>query len=235
MCGECNWVEKPKKVFFTADTHFFHRNIIDYCSRGFGSAEEMNEDIIRRWNEVVATGDLVYHIGDFGMANANRLGTIRARLNGRIILVLGNHDYNFSKKKWLEVVGVDEVVDKVDYEEFTLNHLPVLDSVDPLSLDRWLLCGHIHNLWRVKGRQLNVGVDVQGFYPITIEQVRAQVRAAEEERQKVVTATRNQKIGSRYNLDNGIAVEDPNGTHVLVSLSDGQENLRWMKHEDTPA
>jgi calcineurin-like phosphoesterase family protein len=55
------------KVFFTSDTHFNHANIISYCSRPFSSADEMNREIIARWNAVVGPEDTVYHLGDFAM------------------------------------------------------------------------------------------------------------------------------------------------------------------------
>ncbi len=53
------------KVFFIGDTHFGHANIIKYCKRPFSSAQEMNEMLIKYWNETVEPSDTVYHVGDF--------------------------------------------------------------------------------------------------------------------------------------------------------------------------
>ena len=53
-------------VFFTADTHFGHYNIMRYIDRPFKSVDEMNNTIITNWNKVVSKSDRVYHLGDFG-------------------------------------------------------------------------------------------------------------------------------------------------------------------------
>jgi hypothetical protein len=54
-----------KNIYFTADTHFNHANIISFCQRPFASVAEMNEALIAKWNARVGEGDLVYHLGDF--------------------------------------------------------------------------------------------------------------------------------------------------------------------------
>ena len=52
------------KVFFTSDLHFGHANVIRFDGRPFEAVEEMNEELIRRWNAKVDKGDLVYVLGD---------------------------------------------------------------------------------------------------------------------------------------------------------------------------
>src|SRR6056300_578004 len=94
-----------KNRFFISDTHFDHANILtftDYAGkpvREFDSVEAMNEAMIERWNAVVKPGDTVYHLGD--VAIAKRGLTHLARLNGRKILVKGNHDI-FKLKDYVE-------------------------------------------------------------------------------------------------------------------------------------
>ena len=75
------------KIFYTADSHYNHFNIIEYCKRPFTTAEEMNETLIARWNEVVTPDDEVRHLGDFGFGSMSSLMNIRERLNGRIYLI----------------------------------------------------------------------------------------------------------------------------------------------------
>jgi len=77
--------------FFTADTHFNHKNIIEYCKRPFKDIDEMNNELIKRWNETVSEEDTVFHLGDFSFRG---YWTFRNKLNGKIILLRGNHDNN---------------------------------------------------------------------------------------------------------------------------------------------
>ena len=52
------------KVFFTGDLHFGHENVIAFDRRPFATVEEMDAELIRRWNNKVGKGDLVYLLGD---------------------------------------------------------------------------------------------------------------------------------------------------------------------------
>src|SRR5574344_1137749 len=81
------------RVFVTSDTHFSHTNIIKYCNRPFANAAEMNETLIKRWNSCVNPNDVVIHCGDFALDPSSDMDTIVPRLNGRIVLILGNHDH----------------------------------------------------------------------------------------------------------------------------------------------
>jgi len=78
-------------IFFIADTHWNHSNIIQYCNRPFSNVEEMNKTMIDKWNAKVKTDDIVYHLGDFGFGD---IRSIIKQLNGKIILIVGSHDKN---------------------------------------------------------------------------------------------------------------------------------------------
>lgn len=60
-------------IFYIADTHFNHSNIIGFDNRPFSSVEEMNETLIHNWNSVVKHGDQVYILGDFCWSRCNCL------------------------------------------------------------------------------------------------------------------------------------------------------------------
>ena len=83
---------KGEKLFFTADTHFNHTNILKFCNRPFNSVEQMNETLIDNWNRVVGKDDTVFHLGDFCLGGAAEWTKLLDRLNGKIYLILGNHD-----------------------------------------------------------------------------------------------------------------------------------------------
>lgn len=79
-------------IWVTSDCHFNHRNIIDYCNRPYSNCEEMNEALIRNWNERVQPRDTVIVVGDMFMGSPDTIDDIVPRLNGSIYLVDGNHD-----------------------------------------------------------------------------------------------------------------------------------------------
>jgi calcineurin-like phosphoesterase family protein len=77
--------------FFTSDEHFWHNNILKYCpKRGHATVEEMNWDMVAKWNAVVKPEDEVYCLGDFSMSL--RGAAMRQHLNGTVYLIPGNHD-----------------------------------------------------------------------------------------------------------------------------------------------
>lgn len=106
------------KVFFTSDHHFGHNLIIDFESRPFAGAEEMDKVMIANWNAVVGKEDTVFHLGDFSFRNQEDTRSIVAALNGYKILILGNHDRGRGRNWWLEA-GFDEVSEyPMIYKEF---------------------------------------------------------------------------------------------------------------------
>lgn len=187
-------------TFFTSDFHFWHANIIKYCNRPFKSVEEMNEELIRRYNSVVSPDDTVYVLGDFAMA-FRPVETITPRLNGKKYLVPGNHDWCFPTHKksknspkahamWLEKYvecgfsGVLSLAWRLP-SGLLLSHLPYKLSGDEHTAEYeerftdyrledkgdFLLHGHSHGKWRKKGRLIDVGVDAWNFTPVSLAQI----------------------------------------------------------------
>lgn len=166
-------------IHFTADHHFWHKNIIEYAHRPFNDVEEMNEIMIHRWNSVVKDDHLTYVLGDFAFASPSKIDHLLRRLNGQKVLVLGNHDYTFKKAKWVKM-GFDRVTtgESIDIagQRVELSHYPTYIA------SKWMLHGHVHNRWRVKeniyytGGRLNVGVDVWNFIPVSLNKIIKVVR-----------------------------------------------------------
>ena len=152
-------------IWFTADQHFGHENIIKYCRRPFASVEEMNVEISRRHNTVVRPGDHVFHLGDFSFwVNHESLCTRLQGLNGIHHLIKGNHD-NFSTGQYLRA-GFTEVCRRISGKQFLLEHHPA--AVPPGLL---VLQGHVHEKWKVRNQRINVGVDVWDFYPVSLQHI----------------------------------------------------------------
>lgn len=81
------------KLFFTSDNHFGHERVIQFDGRPFSSVEEMDTEMIRRWNAEVGKGDLVYVLGDMiWKTRSDEAPNLIKSLNGQIILIKGNHD-----------------------------------------------------------------------------------------------------------------------------------------------
>lgn len=83
---------REPKIFLIGDLHFNHKRIIEYCERPFNSVEEMNEALIKNWNSIVGTHDIVYVVGDFALCGKDKIIEIGNKLKGRKRLILGNHD-----------------------------------------------------------------------------------------------------------------------------------------------
>ena len=187
--------------WFTSDQHFGHRNIIGYSGRPYvdGAGEPdvawMNTDLVVRHNMCVARGDEVWMLGDVVMGDKGAGLELVRECVGRKTLVSGNHDKCFRKggravPGWegryaveggLKAVlhGTVELV-LIDGQSVLLSHFPYVgDSGEeerfvshrPVDDGRWLLHGHVHEKWRQRGRQINVGVDAWGGFPVAEEQV----------------------------------------------------------------
>lgn len=160
-------------VYVTADHHFSHHNILRYCRRPFSSVEEMDAEMIERWNAAVSPGDLVVHLGDFALASRARITDLVDALNGRKVLLLGNHDRSATA---MRSCGFDEV-HKGCYEVEGLRCVHDPSEADArASPGETTLCGHVHDLWaestRPDGaRLINVGVDVRGFRPVALHDI----------------------------------------------------------------
>lgn len=170
----------PHEIFFTSDTHFGHEAIIEH-DRGrwplgaqFANIKEHDDYIVEKWNEVVRPTDTVYHLGDFAFRCALPVYEYRRRLNGRIVLVPGNHDPGFaiSKDRWLWQALYDESF-RTDEQRPALTEVKVLGQRIVLchypmfrwngsEKGVWHLHGHTHG--NVKGPEgsLDVGFNVWG-------------------------------------------------------------------------
>ena len=181
---------EPDKVFFTSDTHFGHESIIRYCNRPFRNAEEMNAELIRRWQETVPEDGIVFHLGDFAHGNARLWNDILSALPGRKYLILGNHDIKALRQGYMgrfELVAQQMTI-RVGGQAIVLNHNPFL-CYGGSYRDVWQLFGHVHSgpachtgldhprLRMLFPLQYDVGVDNNDFRPISFAEVKAKIEA----------------------------------------------------------
>lgn len=150
--------------FVTSDTHFGHKNVIQYCGRPFCCKDSMNEGLILRWNGVVTKpNQRIFVLGDFAFGTPAFITRILSRLNGYKILIKGNHDRGRNKMKEF---GFDEVwlQAECDYKGQTvfMQHVPHRARHKDYDIH---LCGHVHEKWTKVENIINCGVDVWDLEP----------------------------------------------------------------------
>lgn len=168
-------------IWFTSDHHFGHKNIIKYTSRPFGDVKEMDAELIKRWNEKVQPNDEVYHLGDFSLGWPKDLIRVLNKLNGKIYLILGNHDATALKcedrfewvKDYFELEVDDENAPR-GKQLIVLFHY-AMRVWNRSHHGSFHLYGHSHGtLDDLKNsRSFDVGVDSHNFYPLSYEEVKA--------------------------------------------------------------
>ena len=181
-------------IWLISDTHFWHTRILTYCpGRRFTSIEAMNEAYIERWNSVVKSSDVVWHLGDFAMCNATNMKALIKRLAGSKNLIMGNHDRKSAQwymNNGFEWAGTETVAMYLDGQYFTMSHYPLrLNWMErlrmlftepkrlrhlkhmPENIGQFHVCGHVHNRWRSQRKTLNVGVDMWNGYPVSEEEI----------------------------------------------------------------
>lgn len=188
-------------TYFTSDTHFGHERIISLCDRPFTNVENMNENIVHNWNALVRPDDTVYHLGDVALGPIQDSLAIIQRLNGRKIMITGNHDRPFPPmqrgreakiaewtQKYLDA-GFEEIYSNHrlvigDYH-FNLSHFPY--DGDNHEEERFsefrladsgvpLIHGHTHfnsrfSLSKAGTAQIHVGQDAWDFAPVSLQAV----------------------------------------------------------------
>lgn len=174
-------------VFFTADPHFYHQRIIDFCRKNFKDLNDMHETLINNWNSKVPTNGLTYILGDFAfLTRKSKIRGILNALNGNKILIRGNHD-RASNVKYISC-GFDDVSDYrsliINNQRVILSHYSFLNW-DDSHLNAWMLFGHNHGRLNINRRQfvipkefpqvgvktMDVGVDTNNFYPYSFGEI----------------------------------------------------------------
>jgi calcineurin-like phosphoesterase family protein len=168
-----------ERVFMISDHHFGHKNIIDFESRPFSSADDMTEQMIIKWNSEVEKVDKVFHLGDFSFLNMEKTAQVLSRLNGYKVLIMGNHDRGRGRQWWLDA-GFQEVYEYgIIYGGFFfLTHEPMYMNKQMPYVN---IHGHIHGQ-KYEGKQyINVSVEHWEYVPVSFEKIRLMFVPNEEQ------------------------------------------------------
>jgi calcineurin-like phosphoesterase family protein len=169
-------------VWFTADHHFGHGGARGLFRRPFGTLAEMDQALVERWNEVVGAGDVVWHLGDFALRQpAARVAELLASLAGTKHLIRGNNDgpATIEQQGWASVGHYAELEE--DGTPLVLCHYP-LRSWHRMGRGALNLHGHSHGRLAPIPRQVDVGVDVFDFRPVTLAAIREHLRGRRRRR-----------------------------------------------------
>ena len=182
------------KIWLSSDYHFNHDKEFIWKARGFESVEEMNETIVKKNNECVAPEDTLIICGDLMLGGADKLEeglALLNRMNGRKLVVGGNHDTTTRREAYLKA-GIS-VFDAYAFTHckyhFYASHYPALcsnyDDGKTLRAKTLNLCGHTHTTnpfadWN-KGCIYNVGVDSHECYPVLLDDVIREMNEKVEE------------------------------------------------------
>lgn len=157
-------------IYFSSDHHFNHVNILNHCNRPFSSVEDMDKEMVDRWNSVVKENDEIYYLGDLTLGNWETAYGYIKQLKGRIKFIKGNHD-----ERWFPSLNTHQKLPPI--HEFKLNKK--LFVLCHYSMQTWNgfykgsihLFGHSHGNLEGIGKSMDVGVDSNNFYPISIDEV----------------------------------------------------------------
>lgn len=166
-------------TYFAADHHFYHSNILNFIKkdgvtklRNFESVDHMNAHMIAQHNSVVKPSDTVYFLGDFMLSSsADKLLEIVTRMNGRKILIKGNHDVQKLSTYASVFVDVRAVHGLCG---IVMSHVPI----HPASLTRWgtNVHGHLHDQDIYDPRYYCVSMErLDDYRPISLEQLKVKI------------------------------------------------------------
>ena len=167
-------------IYFTSDLHLGHKNIIHLCDRPFSSIEEMDAVLVKNWNHRVRPNDTVYILGDLMFRNERPPEDYLRQLKGKKHLIIGNHDRTWINKCDLSLFF--ESVTNLNFisdgkHQIVLCHYPMMTW--PHITKSFMVFGHIHNntdaeYWPLiakTDRMLNAGVDLNGFVPVSFDEM----------------------------------------------------------------
>lgn len=182
-----------RKTFFTGDLHFGHKNVLTFDNRPFATVDEMDAELIRRWNNKVGKGDLVYVLGDLIWKSRNNdAPALIKSLNGQIILIKGNHDrflHNSKAKAALAwIKDYDDIC--VTLEDGTQRRVIISHYFIPMYIGHRYNAIHLHahshfsdeadfeidfaeqlNRMGCKNEIYNVGCMYWNYEPVTLDEI----------------------------------------------------------------
>jgi calcineurin-like phosphoesterase family protein len=152
--------------FFTADEHYNHPNILKFMPRPFANITEMNLELVRRNNEIVKKDDFVIHAGDFcWKGSAEFIRNLQKALVGQHIYLRGSHD------SWMNGSHHEIWERNIEGQHIVVCHY-AMRTWGKSHWNSFQLFGHSHGKLEAIGKQYDIGVDCNDYYPVSFEQIK---------------------------------------------------------------
>lgn len=176
-------------IYFISDTHFYHRNIITFGKRPFKDEQEMNQILVKNWNDTVTDQDTIYIVGDMfcRVKSKEEIENILKQLKGKKYLVIGNHDTSWLKKypelkeyfKNCQEEYLLHYAEKGMQRTIILSHYPQLEWKNYYK-GAYHIFGHIHNkkdepqttYLKLQNKMFNATVEINNYKPVTFEEIK---------------------------------------------------------------
>ncbi len=159
-------------IWFTADFHLSHANIIKYCNRPFKDVETMDEMILKNLEKKINSGDVLYFLGDLTFKEKIAITFFERFSYCDIHYIVGNHDsrqvINLAKEYCKSVSQLKDI--KLENQNITLCHY-AMRVWNKSHFNSWQLYGHSHGRLDPIGKQHDVGVDNCDFNPISFKEL----------------------------------------------------------------
>lgn len=178
------------KIYVTSDLHFGHDREFIWKARGYSSIDDMNINLVSKWNNTVTDEDDVYVLGDLMLGLPQNIEYIK-KLKGKLHIVLGNHDTRSREEMYRTLDNVVEVFHaiRLDYKQyhFLMTHYPCLtgnlekESLKQMTLN---LYGHTHqtnDFYEDRPYMYHCGVDSHDGYPVDLDHIIEDMKAKVEE------------------------------------------------------
>ena len=160
-------------IWFTADYHLSHKNIIKYCNRPFENMESMNAVILDNLQKSAKSGDILYHLGDLTFRKDVAKSFFDDFNFLEIHYIIGNHDsediINIAREHCKSVSKLKDI--KIENISITLCHY-AMRVWNNSHFNSWQLYGHSHGTLIPIGKQYDVGVDSNNFFPVSFEKLK---------------------------------------------------------------
>ena len=233
---------QDQNIWFTSDTHFWHSNIIEYTNRPFKDVLEMNQELIRRWNDKVKENDIIFHLGDFAHCGSDKLKELLSVLHGKKYLILGNHDWRTFKSnhsQWFEGI-YQQLCIKINGRRVYLNHFPFLCYTGTFKGPEnatYQLFGHVHSgilntkfldkprLKYLFPYQYDVGVDNNNFTPISWDEVCEKINKNIEKVKTMVLIRKYERFNEEGKPKDPILVSETGPLEKSAALQSIQDNI----------